>query len=596
MPAATAARVAAAARMPPACRARDGDDEGGEEPVADHHHHEDVVLAGQVPGEPSCTREDEASSRPSAGCRAGCSAALRRPSQARRRHVALAPEAGPPLHREARRRRAPGARRRRRCRSRPCRRVRVWRATSASSAGSQSSGLRAGREAVEEPGVGAARPSAAGSARASPKTTVRRRPSSVTNGAARRPGATRARRASGRRGRGRPRARRHVARPAAGRPRSSVTRQRARRSRSSRQAAPRGEEVEPGAEAQLGDGEAGPEPLGQAVAGEKDVARLGQPVLQRVVRVGEPARDRHAVPPIELGALVRHRISVLAWLRREIWRRAGRMAMVDLTVRGAGIFGLAVAWAACAAAPACAWWTRPARAPARPAASSARWRRTCRTRGREEGVPARQPAAGRELLGRRSSVSGLSSGYGRLGASMPLADDAAVARARTRPRPRRRDWGGAATWTVVAADDWAPAPTGFSCTIRCPRASTRARAAASLAAALRRRGVEIVPEAADEGAVVWATGSPGLLSRQLGRSGKAASRGRGRARLRGRATGRQRRSSSRRAPYRAACDGTVGVGSTSERDWTDPRDRRAARRAVRGARSQAAAPLCRTRR
>jgi len=68
----------------------------------------------------------------------------------------------------------------------------------------------------------------------------------------------------------------------------------------------RRQEVEAGAEAQLGDPEAVAEPRRQVVAGEEDVPGLREAVVQRIVRVVEPARDRDvAVAPQGLG-LVAH--------------------------------------------------------------------------------------------------------------------------------------------------------------------------------------------------------------------------------------------------------------------------------------------------
>ncbi|GAB1364972.1 hypothetical protein MASR1M32_42080 [Rhodobacter sp.] len=71
----------------------------------------------------------------------------------------------------------------------------------------------------------------------------------------------------------------------------------------------RGQQVQAGAEAEFGDMEPVAQAFGQAVAGQKDVARFLQPAGQREVGIVEPARDRHrAVAPVKVGCLrgVRH--------------------------------------------------------------------------------------------------------------------------------------------------------------------------------------------------------------------------------------------------------------------------------------------------
>jgi glycine oxidase len=163
-------------------------------------------------------------------------------------------------------------------------------------------------------------------------------------------------------------------------------------------------------------------------------------------------------------------------------------------------------------------------------------------------------------------TSGLASGYGPLPRVMPLADEAAVSRARALAPLAAARWGEAGAWRIDDADDWAPSPTGKVAVATLAARAHPRRATRSLAAALRRRGVEIVPDvpdAPDAGAVVWATGHAGLARLGIGRGIK----GQG-ATLALDAAGRPQIHGDDLyiVPH---LDGTVGVGSTTEAAWSD---------------------------
>lgn len=166
-------------------------------------------------------------------------------------------------------------------------------------------------------------------------------------------------------------------------------------------------------------------------------------------------------------------------------------------------------------------------------------------------------------------------GYARIGRLMPLADAAAVARAEARGAGAAAHWGAAGAWQVV------PATPGFapsSATGLCAHDTLTARIAprralAALAAAIRARGGALreAPLAGPPAAVtVWATGAAGLaaLSEDLGRD-----------------VGRGEKGQALLLAHDAAGapvigddglwivphgDGTVAVGSTSERAWDAP--------------------------
>ncbi|OYX45015.1 MAG: oxidoreductase [Rhodobacterales bacterium 32-67-9] len=193
-----------------------------------------------------------------------------------------------------------------------------------------------------------------------------------------------------------------------------------------------------------------------------------------------------------------------------------------------------------------------------------------------------------------AEASGSDPGYARLGRLQPLADDAAVARARERAEGAAQLWRGQADWRVVPAmpDGWAPvSPSGWmvadTLTARLhPRA-----AAGALVAAIRARGgvveeavseplAEVFSNRRTEGPVIWATGVQGLadLSADLGRNFGAG--------VKGQAALFACSASDRAQLFADGLhvvphhDGTVAVGSTSERDFADPRSTDAALEAL----------------
>lgn len=168
-----------------------------------------------------------------------------------------------------------------------------------------------------------------------------------------------------------------------------------------------------------------------------------------------------------------------------------------------------------------------------------------------------------------AQAGGVDPGYARVGRVQPLPDAAALARAEARAEAARALWGGRADWRVLRAADAPGWQLGGDWVVHdtlTGRISPR-RALAALAAALASRGVAVVrgnrPPAGAR-AVVWANGAAGLAA--LGRGGPE----KGQAAL----LALDRRG----APVVTApglyvvphADGTVAVGSTSERDFDDP--------------------------
>ena len=250
------------------------------------------------------------------------------------------------------------------------------------------------------------------------------------------------------------------------------------------------------------------------------------------------------------------------------------MATVDVTVMGAGVFGLSVAYA-------CALRGVRVRVidPVGVAAGASGGLVGALAPHVPEQWNAKKAFQLESLLMAATFWAGVSersgdeTGYARSGRLQPLTDERGVALARQRSVTAQDLWQVHAVWEVVPTSGaaWEPSsPTGLmvhdtlSALIH-PRRATQALAKACVALA-----AEIVTEGPAEGRVVWATGWDGLRemtalhTRQVGNGVK------GQAALLG---------------YDAAGlpqlyvdglhivphgDGTVAIGSTSEREFADP--------------------------
>ena len=248
------------------------------------------------------------------------------------------------------------------------------------------------------------------------------------------------------------------------------------------------------------------------------------------------------------------------------------MARVDLTVRGGGIFGLSIAWAAVrrgatvrvietvAIGAGSSGGIVGALAPHVPDAWNAK-----------KAFQLDSLLMAQDWWTAVAAASGLQTGYGRMGRLQPIADDAALDLAQRRVQSAQDLWRGQARWQVVRATggDWEPlSPTGHLIHDDLSARINPRLALTALVAAIRSRGGEVVVgEAPDEGQVIWATGLAGLgdLSQALGRridggvKGQAALLGCNAA-----GAGQVFVGGLHIVPHG---DGTVAVGSTSEATW-----------------------------
>ena len=251
------------------------------------------------------------------------------------------------------------------------------------------------------------------------------------------------------------------------------------------------------------------------------------------------------------------------------------MARVDLTVRGGGIFGLAIAWEA-ARRGAC---VRLIETTAIGAGSSGGLVGALAPHVPENWNAKKQfqlesLLASDAFFASATAASGLPTGYARTGRLQPIADDAALALARQRSTTAATLWHGQALWQVVPGGQSAfePAsPTGLLIHDTLTARIHPRQTALALAAAIRSSGGEVIlGEGEDLGPVVWATGTAGLqdLASALGRPVGGG--------VKGQAATLRHDAAALPQVFTEALhivphdDGTVAIGSTSEHQWLDP--------------------------
>ncbi|MGR3615143.1 MAG: NAD(P)/FAD-dependent oxidoreductase [Paracoccaceae bacterium] len=252
------------------------------------------------------------------------------------------------------------------------------------------------------------------------------------------------------------------------------------------------------------------------------------------------------------------------------------MAMVDVTVRGAGIFGLSIAWT-CAKAGARVRIIDPF-GPG--AGSSGGLVGALAPHVPENWNPKKAFQLDSLLMAEDfwaavQATGGVSAGYGRTGRLQPVTDDKGLNLARDRAQSAAKLWQGKAVWEVIDAGSagfWAPqSPTGWLIRDTLSARMHPRHACAALVSALAVLGVEVVRDGPEEGAIVHATGARGFapLNKAVGKMVGVGVKGQ---------AALFRFNAGLDAPqlfvdavhYIPHADGTLAVGSTSEREYDDP--------------------------
>ena len=248
--------------------------------------------------------------------------------------------------------------------------------------------------------------------------------------------------------------------------------------------------------------------------------------------------------------------------------------MADVTVLGAGIFGLSIAWAC--------------------------QKKGARVRVIDPGGPGAGASGGvvgalaphvpdnwndkkqfqlESLLmaeafwAEVAEASGLSPGYARNGRLQAIADERQLTLAYERAAKADDLWRGEARWEVIDADalPLSPlSPTGFLIHDTLSARIHPRQACAALAAAIVAWGGEIVREGAQTGAIVHATGVAGLEDLSVATGRKAGDGVKGQGALLAFSAPDMPQIFADAIHIIPHEDGTTGVGSTSEREYEDP--------------------------
>ncbi|MFC4214727.1 NAD(P)/FAD-dependent oxidoreductase [Pseudophaeobacter arcticus] len=251
------------------------------------------------------------------------------------------------------------------------------------------------------------------------------------------------------------------------------------------------------------------------------------------------------------------------------------MTMADITVRGAGIFGLSIAWA-CAQRGARVQVIDPHGAGA---GSSGGLVGALAPHVPENWNPKKQFQLESLLMAQAfwaevEAAGGLSPGYGRSGRLQPLQDARAVELAYQREDTARSLWQGQALWQVLPASDlgaWCPpSATGLLVHDTLSGRMHPRRACAALTAALASKGVTLTKDGPDAGRVLHAKGYAGLLELNNSFAKPVGSGVKGQAALLRHDAGEVPQLYADGLHIIPHADGTVAIGSTSERTFAHP--------------------------
>lgn len=249
--------------------------------------------------------------------------------------------------------------------------------------------------------------------------------------------------------------------------------------------------------------------------------------------------------------------------------------MVDVTVYGAGIFGLSVAWS-------CVQMGARVQVidPNGPGAGSSGGIVGALAPHVPENWNDKKQFQFESLLMAQdfwanvTKAGGQSSGYARTGRLQPVADERALDLARARSETAKALWHGKADWQLRRVDDvgpWAPvSPSGWLIHDTLSARMHPRMACAALVAALQASGASIGPQGDPLGQILWATGVTDLERISASRPRAFGNGVKGQAALLEMDRTDLPQLYADTVHIVPHADGTVAIGSTSERDFTDP--------------------------
>ena len=247
--------------------------------------------------------------------------------------------------------------------------------------------------------------------------------------------------------------------------------------------------------------------------------------------------------------------------------------MAQITVHGAGIFGLAVAWA-CLRRGATVAVVDPngVAAGASGGLVGALAPHTPENWNDKKELQFQSLVMAEALWAEVSEVSGQDPGYARLGRVQPILEPPHVPLAQARASGAQTHWKGQFEWEVLEADPTlCPSPTGLMIRDTLTARIHPRRATEALASAIRAKGGTIQTEAPQIGGIeFWATGVADLdtMTQAMGRT--VGNGVKGQAALLDCDLGPVPQIFADGVHIVPHADGTVAVGSTSERDYDDP--------------------------
>ncbi|MEO0937685.1 MAG: FAD-binding oxidoreductase [Pseudomonadota bacterium] len=239
---------------------------------------------------------------------------------------------------------------------------------------------------------------------------------------------------------------------------------------------------------------------------------------------------------------------------------------IDVTIRGAGIFGLSIAWA-CTARGAKVQVIDPGGVGA---GASGGLVGALAPHVPENWNPKKAFQLESLLMAEPfwAEVGG-AHGYARTGRLQPIADEAALALAHQRAESAKVLWGDAAQWEVISsAPDWAPrSPIGAWVHDTLSAHVHPRKACAALADALRARGMALTQDGEDIGPVIWATGVQGLAALNPRNARPMGAAVKGQAALLALDRGGAPQLFADSLHIIPHLDGTVAIGSTTENSF-----------------------------